>query len=462
MDTAQRDDSGKRRPVRTITWPPISSRRIRFGEPTSPALRRDRRRLQPEPVLADRSAASWTIRSSSRAGSRARGRSGGARARARPRPGARRGAPPRAAPARSGRPRERRSSVRRAPRIPASTVAAFDGMRADGLDAMARSGRFRYIDARGERITDAAKLDRIEELKIPPAWRDVRISPRRREAPGDGLRQGRAEAVPLPPGISRRAGAGEVRQAGPLRRALPAMRARMARASRRGAALASASAASRSGSSTSLVPARGRPLRAEGLRRDDAPQEPRQGARNKIAFAFTAKHGIRVRTPRRRRARPGAAPPARRAGRRGPVPVRAGRGSRSTSRAAAERLHPGAISARSSARRTSARGVGRSSRRSRSPSAGRPRSEAEAKRAVPRLPDASRSSSETRRRFARASYISPAVVEQYLEGRTIDDSGRAICASLAHAISVSSRKEQALLSLLRSWRIRRARRRHSY
>jgi hypothetical protein len=25
-----------RRPVRTITWPPISSRRIRFGEPTSP------------------------------------------------------------------------------------------------------------------------------------------------------------------------------------------------------------------------------------------------------------------------------------------------------------------------------------------------------------------------------------------------------------------------------------------
>jgi len=39
-------------------------------------------------------------------------------------------------------------------------------------------GRFRYVDARGERISDAAKLARIEALRIPPAWRDVRISPR--------------------------------------------------------------------------------------------------------------------------------------------------------------------------------------------------------------------------------------------------------------------------------------------
>jgi DNA topoisomerase-1 len=40
------------------------------------------------------------------------------------------------------------------------------------------SGRFRYFDARGDRIADEAKLARIEELRIPPAWRDVRISPR--------------------------------------------------------------------------------------------------------------------------------------------------------------------------------------------------------------------------------------------------------------------------------------------
>ena len=38
--------------------------------------------------------------------------------------------------------------------------------------------RFRYEDSRGNRITDDDKLRRIEELVIPPAWRDVWISPR--------------------------------------------------------------------------------------------------------------------------------------------------------------------------------------------------------------------------------------------------------------------------------------------
>jgi DNA topoisomerase I len=39
-------------------------------------------------------------------------------------------------------------------------------------------GRFRYLDARGNRIEDPAQLERIEQLVIPPAWRDVWISPR--------------------------------------------------------------------------------------------------------------------------------------------------------------------------------------------------------------------------------------------------------------------------------------------
>jgi len=38
-------------------------------------------------------------------------------------------------------------------------------------------GRFRYYDARGNRITDEARLARIERLVIPPAWTDVWISP---------------------------------------------------------------------------------------------------------------------------------------------------------------------------------------------------------------------------------------------------------------------------------------------
>lgn len=39
------------------------------------------------------------------------------------------------------------------------------------------SGRFRYFDARGSRITDEDKVERIKALVIPPAWSDVWISP---------------------------------------------------------------------------------------------------------------------------------------------------------------------------------------------------------------------------------------------------------------------------------------------
>jgi DNA topoisomerase-1 len=39
-------------------------------------------------------------------------------------------------------------------------------------------GHFRYYDARGNRIRDEAKLARIRSLVIPPAWKDVWISPR--------------------------------------------------------------------------------------------------------------------------------------------------------------------------------------------------------------------------------------------------------------------------------------------
>jgi DNA topoisomerase I len=38
--------------------------------------------------------------------------------------------------------------------------------------------QFRYLDSRGNRISDPAKLARIESLVIPPAWKDVWISPR--------------------------------------------------------------------------------------------------------------------------------------------------------------------------------------------------------------------------------------------------------------------------------------------
>src|ERR671936_1194760 len=50
--------------------------------------------------------------------------------------------------------------------------------RRGGWRRVGSRGRFRYVDAHGRRITDPEKLARIEGLVIPPAWRDVWISPR--------------------------------------------------------------------------------------------------------------------------------------------------------------------------------------------------------------------------------------------------------------------------------------------
>jgi DNA topoisomerase-1 len=58
---------------------------------------------------------------------------------------------------------------------------------------------------------------------------------------------------------------------------------------------------------------------------------------------------------------------------------------------------------------------------------------------------------------ARASYVSPAVVEQYLDGRTIEDfRPRHLRVVGARDLGLDL-EEQALLSLLRSWRIRQSR-----
>jgi DNA topoisomerase IB len=50
--------------------------------------------------------------------------------------------------------------------------------RRGGWQRVGSKGRFRYVDARGNRITDPVKLERIQSLVIPPAWREVWISPR--------------------------------------------------------------------------------------------------------------------------------------------------------------------------------------------------------------------------------------------------------------------------------------------
>ena len=52
--------------------------------------------------------------------------------------------------------------------------------RRGGWRRLGRAPRFRYEDARGERIEDEERLERIRALVIPPAWRDVWISPNSR------------------------------------------------------------------------------------------------------------------------------------------------------------------------------------------------------------------------------------------------------------------------------------------
>jgi DNA topoisomerase-1 len=58
---------------------------------------------------------------------------------------------------------------------------------------------------------------------------------------------------------------------------------------------------------------------------------------------------------------------------------------------------------------------------------------------------------------ARSSYVSPAVVEQYLDGRTIDDFRPRHLRVVGARDKGLDQEEQSLLSLLRSWRIRRSR-----
>jgi DNA topoisomerase-1 len=52
--------------------------------------------------------------------------------------------------------------------------------RKGGWRRKGRKSNFHYVDSRGKRITDPEKIERVEALAIPPAWRDVWISPRPR------------------------------------------------------------------------------------------------------------------------------------------------------------------------------------------------------------------------------------------------------------------------------------------
>jgi DNA topoisomerase I len=88
---------------------------------------------------------------------------------------------------------------------------------------------------------------------------------------------------------------------------------------------------------------------------------------------------------------------------------------------------------------------------------GPPESETEAKRTVAAVMRIVGEKLGNTPAVARASYVSPAVIEQYLEGRTLDDFRPRQLRVVRARETGLDHEEQALVSLLRSWRIRRAR-----
>ena len=186
---------------------------------------------------------------------------------------------------------------------------------------------FRYVDASGRRITDAEKLERIESLVIPPAWRDVWISPRPDgEAPGDRRRRRGPATVPLPPDY--RPGAGKYDKLIRFAERLPDIRAAMAE-HLDGEELTADwyERARRPADQPRLVPRRRRPLReaVAHLRDHDADASATSTCAAAVIVVQVPRQaqGLGPRGDRRRRARRGDPRAARTA--------RAGDGSSATS-----------------------------------------------------------------------------------------------------------------------------------
>ena len=88
---------------------------------------------------------------------------------------------------------------------------------------------------------------------------------------------------------------------------------------------------------------------------------------------------------------------------------------------------------------------------------GPPESEKQAKRVVPAVMRKVGEELGITPAVARSSYVSPAVIDQYLDGRTIEDFRPKHLRVVRARDTGLDQEEQALLSLLRSWKIRQAR-----
>jgi DNA topoisomerase-1 len=322
-------------------------------------------------------------------------------------------------------------------------------------------GRFRYEDARGNPIDDPAKLERIESLVIPPAWKDVWISPRAgAKLQATGLDKAGRRQYLYHPEFRAQQEQAKFDKLVRFAEALPDLRQAMGEHMthdpfdrERICAVAVRlinMAWFRVGSDRYA-----KSSRTHGVTTLTRKHVSVRGTR--VTFRFRSKHSVQVRTTivdaelaeaiKDLLAQPG---PARlfRYGRNGDSCnltgavlndyIREHMGEEFTAKDF--RTWGGTLTA---AIALAEHGV--------------PETETEAKRAVANVMRIVGERLGNTPAVARSSYVSPAVVEQYLDGRTLDDfRPRHLRVVKARDIGLDP-EENALLSLLRSWRIKRAR-----
>jgi DNA topoisomerase I len=334
-----------------------------------------------------------------------------------------------------------------------------------GWTRRGRKGAFGYFDARGRRITDPAKIERIEKLAIPPAWKDVSISPSataKLQATGVD-KAGRKQYLYHP---SFRAAQEQEKYENLIRFAglLPGLRSSMAEH------------LEADGLDRERVSAIALRLINLGWFRVGSERHTRESRtygittltrrhveirRHRVRLSFRGKHGIQVRSEfvddeladalRELLSLPGGARVFRYRWE--------GKLYNLTSPRLNDyvKIHLGPDFTAKDFRTwggTLLAGIGFAEHATRH---GFPETEAAQKRSVNAVMRRVAGQLGNTPAVCRASYVSPAVVDQYLEGRTITDfRPRHLRVVGAREVALSA-EEQALLRLLRSWRIRQAR-----
>jgi DNA topoisomerase-1 len=333
--------------------------------------------------------------------------------------------------------------------------------RRGGWRRLGPRGRFRYEDSRGRRITDEAKLERIEALAIPPAWRDVWISPRAgAKLQATGLdKAGRRQYLYHPEYRARQEQAKFDKLIG-FAEKLPELRETMARHMEQEPLSFEWTAAL----AVRLInlgwfrvgdERYARKFRTFGITTLRRSHVRVRGSR--IAFRFRAKHRVLVHTALVDSELASALKEL--LDRRGGRTLFRYRHNDELVGLSARRLndyigeHMGEDFTAKDFRTWGGTLLAAIALAELEPA----ETEAEQKRAIAAVMRTVGEQLGNTPAVARASYVSPAVVEQYLDGRTLDDfRPRHLRVVSARDIGLDL-EEQALLSLLRSWRIRRAR-----